>query len=332
MGTEGSHWSEGVQKLVVWLGGLLPFERVQEVVERAAGLYLSTTSIWRVIQKKGEGFRQLERSTGRWKRVQREHIRVGGRPPRMGCSMDGGMIHIRGEGWKELKVGAIFEVELRPEVEHRTGETIELAHAVSNSYVAHLGGPEVFGEKLWAEAQARGWEQAWETIVIGDGAPWIWNLTRTHFYDSKQVVDWYHATEHLAQVAHLLYGEDEPVVEAWLKKWKTTLYQGHAGWIAAMLTQEAAVHPQLAEGLLQEAHYFQQNQHRMAYMEMREEGWPIGSGTVESGCKQYKHRFTGPGMRWSREGAERLLPIRTAIMSQRFDAMWQLLSNSPPNY
>ena len=331
LGTEGRHWSEGLQKLVVWLSGLLPFARVQEVVERAAGLYVSTTSIWRVVQEKGEQFRKLEKRKGRWEQVCRERIRVDQKPPRLGCSMDGGMIHLRREGWKELKVGAILVVELRPEVEHRSGETIELAHAVANSYVAHLGGPEEFGDKLWTEAQARGWEQARETVVIGDGAAWIWNLTRTHFYDSKQVVDWYHAAEHLAQAAHLLYGEDQPAVDSWLKKWKTPLYQGHAGRIAAMLTQEAASRPSLAEELLQEARYFHQNQHRMPYMEMREEGWPIGSGTVESGCKQFKHRFTGPGMRWSREGAERLLPIRAAIMSQRFDAMWHLLSHSPPN-
>ena len=70
---------------------------------------------------------------------------------------------------------------------------------------------------------------------------------------------------------------------------------------------------------------------RMQYLEMREEGYPIGSGMVESEAKQYKARFAGPGMRWSRTGAERLLPIRTAIMSKRFDKMWALAYNSPPN-
>jgi hypothetical protein len=69
----------------------------------------------------------------------------------------------------------------------------------------------------------------------------------------------------------------------------------------------------------------------MNYLEMREEGWLIGSGSVESAAKQYKARFTGPGMRWSRPGAERLLPVRSAIMGGRFDEVWRIAYSSPLN-
>jgi len=68
----------------------------------------------------------------------------------------------------------------------------------------------------------------------------------------------------------------------------------------------------------------------MNYIEMREEGWPIGSGVVESGAKQFKARFSGPGMRWSRTGAENLLPIRAAVLSRRFDHTWAANKNLPP--
>ena len=67
------------------------------------------------------------------------------------------------------------------------------------------------------------------------------------------------------------------------------------------------------------------------YREMREDGWAIGSGMVESTAKQFKARFNGPGMRWSRSGAERLIPIRAAIMSRRSDELWRLAYNSPHN-
>ena len=69
----------------------------------------------------------------------------------------------------------------------------------------------------------------------------------------------------------------------------------------------------------------------MQYQELREDGWVIGSGMVESACKQFKARFTGPGMHWSRSGCERLIPVRAAIMSQRFDELWRRVYNSPPN-
>jgi hypothetical protein len=79
--------------------------------------------------------------------------------------------------------------------------------------VAHLGGPEVLGQKVWAEAHRRHGTQAWDTEVLGDGAPWIWNLADEHFYDSLRVVDGYPATDHLTHAAHALYGEDSSPVK-----------------------------------------------------------------------------------------------------------------------
>ena len=68
----------------------------------------------------------------------------------------------------------------------------------------------------------------------------------------------------------------------------------------------------------------------MRYLEYREEGWPIGSGSIESGCKQFQARFKGPGMRWTRQGAKRMLVLRSSIMSDYFDFHWDTLANSPP--
>jgi hypothetical protein len=249
----------------------------------------------------------------------------------MGVAMDGTMIHIRGEGWKELKVGSVFDVAVRPTRDRETGEWVDLAHAVNNSYTAHLGGPELFGQMVWAETHRRGWEQAADTEVVGDGASWIWNLAIDHFYDSLQVVDWYHGVEHLAQAARLLKGEKTLAAKRWLNARKTTLFAGHADRIALELLAAAQDQPDIAKELKKEAGYFHNHQRRMNYQEMREDGWAIGSGMVESAAKQFKARFTGSGMRWSRAGAERLIPVRAAIMSNRFDKVWHLAYNSPQN-
>ena len=69
----------------------------------------------------------------------------------------------------------------------------------------------------------------------------------------------------------------------------------------------------------------------MNYLEMRGEGWVIGSGMVESAAKQFKARFKGPGMCWSRDGAEGLLPVRSAVMSGRFEQLWQKAYRPPSN-
>lgn len=330
------HWSEGVTKLVVWLSGMMgSFERVAEVLGQVGEVAISDSTVWRLVAERGERIQAAEMVERAKANALPSRGDIGrdeiSSSKRMGVSMDGTMINIRREGWKELKVGCVFEVEERPTLDEASGEEIEMGHGANSSYLPHLGGPILFGQGLWAEAKRRGWERAWDTVVVADGAPWIWNLAAEHFYDSEQIVDWYHATEHLAKAAALLHGEGTTSSRYWYKSRKTTLFQGHADLIAQELAKAAKGKPQVAEDLVREAGYFKNNSRRMQYLERREEGYPIGSGTVESGAKQFKARFSGPGMRWSRAGAERLLPIRAAIMSRRFDKVWHLACNSPPN-
>ncbi len=151
------------------------------------------------------------------------------------------------------------------------------------------------------------------------------------FSTSRQVVDWYHAKLHLTQAATALHGEGTAAARRWLRDQETPLLQGHAERLAHKLLKLSQKHPHGAEALRREAGYFQENYRRMQYLELREEGFPIGSGMVESACKQFGARLAGSGMRWSRSDLERLLPIRAAIMSHRFDDLWQKTYHLPLN-
>ncbi len=329
-----SAWSEGVRKQGVWLGGLLPYERAAEVWERIGQVNIATSSIWREEQDFGSRLHALEEKEraesvilpGKW-----ENMPTVDKKKRMGVAMDGGMMFVFGEGWKEMKVGSVFEVQNKQGVDDHSGEPVAMPVATAMSYVAHLGGTEPFGVLLWSEARRRKWWRASETEVVGDGASWIWNQSALHFGDSLQVVDWYHAKEHLVAAAHSIHGEGTPQAQQWLKTHERLLYQGHARKIADQLLDMAHDHPNAAKNLATEAGYFNKHHRRMQYMQLRELGWVIGSGMVESGIKQYKDRFCGPGMRWSRTGAENLIPVRTAILSKRFDQRWEQIRNLPPN-
>lgn len=328
------HWSEGVVRQAVWLSGLVSFEQAEMILHEIGQINISRNSIWRQSQAWGAKLRALEQG----ERVRANALPVKWEPPsrsiepdrRLGVAMDGTMIHIRQEGWKELKVGTIFEVEVQPPGAEGSDDQSERAHAVNSSYATHLGGPEIFGELVWTEARRRRWEQTHDTMAMGDGATWIWNVVGLHFAGSQQLVDWYHAKQHLVAAAHCYKGENPSAFQRWLNSRETRLYQGHAERIANELDQAASEKPEVAEQLRREAGYFRQNQHRMNYLEMRENDWPIGSGMVESAGKQFKARFCGPGMRWSRSGAENLLPIRAAVLSKRFDEVWNKARNSPP--
>jgi hypothetical protein len=325
--------SDGVMCEAVWLSGVVPsYEMVEEILRRIGGIAVSRTTIWRCTQAAGEKFCRLEaverkRATAlpeQWQPPSRAVVA----DQRMGVALDGALVNIRQEGWKEVKIGTVFEVALAPTPDPNTGELVEFAHAAHNSYVAHLGGPEIIGEMTWSEARRRGWEQVQDSQVLGDGAVWIWNQAALHFGTSRQVVDWYHAKQHLTAAARLLKKAGSAAFSRWLTSRTTLLYQGHAQRIAAELDKAAA--SQAADALAAEATFFHNHHLRMNYLEMREENWPIGSGMVESAAKQFKARFSGPGMRWSRTGAENLLPIRAAVLSNRFHDRWATAKNLPP--
>jgi hypothetical protein len=154
---------------------------------------------------------------------------------------------------------------------------------------------------------------AQDSCVCADGAAWIWNIADEYFPVSRQIVDWFHATQHLSQAAQSRYPNDDNQRQRWLKIQRDHLYLGHLEAVIANLEQA---------GLSVETHYFHQHQRRMQYLEFREEGYPIGSGTVESGVKQFKQRLTGAGMRWKAQAAEQMILLRALVLDGDFDTLW----------
>ena len=227
--------------------------------------------------------------------------------------MDGGMVNIRQEGWRELKVGAVFDIEQHWERDAHTQQLEPRAHATQVKYSAVLGSKDHFAPALWALAVHQQVPTAKELCVCADGAAWIWNVADEYFPVSRQIVDWFHATQHLSQAAQSRYPDDESQRHRWLKVQRDRLYLGQVDAVMTALDQA---------GLSAEAHYFREHQRRMQYLEFREEGYPIGSGTVESGVKQFKQRLTGAGMRWNAPAAEQMILLRAAVLDGDFDALW----------
>lgn len=324
-------WSESVSELAVWVGGQVSFEVASELLERVGGLKLSAASIWREVQEWGQELLELEEEERQRANATpgREEI-IPGTPvsqQRKGAAIDGWMVNIREEGWKEVKLGTVFDVALGEELDPLTQEMVEVGQAANCTYVAHLGGPERFGEALWAEALRRDVHAAYDKVCLGDGAAWIWNLCLDYFPEAEQIVDWYHAKDHLCTAVGLAYAHQPERVNRQLKGYETALYLGRASSIAAWLEEQAQCQAGAVEELHQQATYFRNNQRRMQYLDYRENLWPIGSGMVESGCKQFQMRLKGPGMRWSRPGAERMLALHASIRSRRFDARWSQLQS-----
>jgi hypothetical protein len=301
---------------MVWLSGVVPsYEQAEEVFARIGHRHVPRMSVWRQAQAHGERMGAYLEHQQALVSVERVVLPPPGldHEQRKGVSMDGGMVNIRDEGWKEFKVGAVYDVAQRPEADPVTGELVEQAHGVNITYSTVLGSVEQFAPALWVEAVNHQVPQAADSSVTADGAEWIWNLTDDYFPDSVQIVDWYHACEHLSDAASALYPDDQQTAQSWYKRKRDALFKGNLHLITRPLDEA---------GLNDHSRYFHTHKRRMQYQEFREEGYPIGSGTVESGIKQIKGRLTGPGMRWSRPGAEHMLVIRSAVIGETFDALW----------
>jgi hypothetical protein len=300
---------------MVWLSGLLPYEQAAEVFERIGHRVIPRMSLWRQAQQHGERLRAYQEHQQAMVSVERvelpdsraDHHR------QKGLSLDGGMMNIRGEGWKEFKTGVVFDVEPRAVLDQVLNEALDLAHGVKMAYTAVLGSVPQFVPAFWALAVAHDVPQAADSSVTADGAEWIWPVADDLFPDSTQIVDWYHATQHLTQAAQALFPDQPEPAERWYALQRTALFRGEIWKITQPLDQA---------GLTDHSRYFHTHQRRMQYQTFRDQGYPIGSGTVESGIKQFKARLTGPGMRWSRPAAERMLVVRAAILSHNFDRLW----------
>lgn len=300
---------------MVWLSIQVSYEAGSEVFKRIGHRHIPAVSIWRQTQKHGQRIEQAAQQAALRTPMERTVLpqQRQSQQKRKGISLDGGMVNIRGEGWKEFKVGTIFEIEQRWECDPKTGELIQNPHGVEMVYTALLGSAGEFAPALWRLALEQHIPLTDDSSVTADGAEWIWNLTMDLFPDSLQIVDWFHACQHLSQAASALFPDDPEQAKRWYTQRQNDLFQGAAASIALEL--ECA-------DLSDHAQYFRTHQRRMQYQEFREDGYPIGSGTVESAIKQFKSRLTGAGVRWSRPAARQMLLLRAAALDHSFDARW----------
>jgi hypothetical protein len=315
-----SVYSPELAKQLVWLAATRAYPDAAETFARIARRVLPVSSIWDETQRHGQRFQDYVEQQQAQVGVERVVLPPAGqdhdRP--LGVSLAGGKMYIRGEEWKAFKVGTVYDLVATPELDRETGEWVDDVHGVNMDYRAVLGSVETFAPALWALAVAHQVPQAADVSVTAAGADWIWNLADDLFPDSVQIVDWYHATEYLAHAAEALYPGDAPAAHGWQQRRRDDLYLGQTHDISEPLQRA---------GLAAQAEYFRKHTRRMQYQAFQERDCPLGSGTLESGIKRFKHRLTGPGMRWSRPAAERMLVLRAAVMSGTFDELWALARN-----
>ena len=235
------------------------------------------------------------------------------RPTRLYITMDGVLAHLHERGWSEIKVGCCYQTRSRPD--RTRPERLEI-RAHSASYLIALEEAQTFGWQLWAEALRRGVLSSDEVVVLGDGAHWIWNIATTHFPYATQILDWYHASEYVWHAASAIWGAAGAQRVPWAHDQLDALWAGQVDAVLTELTQWQ----ERGEAVAAALSYYTTHQGRMDYPSYRARGLQIGSGSVESACKQLvSARLKQAGMIWDAPGAEAVAAVRAWLKSARWE-------------
>ena len=203
---------------------------------------------------------------------------------------------------------------------------------LSRGYVTTRWGIDALRSQLYAEAVRRGLHHARQVLIIADGAVWIWNLADDRFAQARQQLDLFHAKQHLWAVAHELHGSGSAEAAAWVQPLLNQLEKGRAQQVIRKLEEMLSDAPSTqAQMVKREMEYFKTNQHRMNYPLAKKNGEPLGSGAIESTCRQYQCRFKRPGQFWSTHGDEAIMCLETFWRNGRWNQLFPHVGDFDPS-
>jgi hypothetical protein len=307
-------WTVGVQEAVSLLGCECSFAVVADLLGRLFGLSISVPTVEQLAEDAGQRAARLDP----------------GDPPDPPVPVDTLILAVDGclapqrDGWHEVKLGTIYAKGSRCRGPSGRGKL------AAKEYVGTLDDATAFGQLLWERATAWGVDEAHRVVVMGDGAVWIWNLAALHFPGATEIVDFYHAVEHLWALGEALWGDRQTSVatRSWVRRYRHRLLSGRVDLVLAAaargVSQQAGRLSQDRQKVIRlNVGYFRRNASRMRYGRFRQMGLPIGTGAVEGACKHVvQSRFKRAGMRWSPDGLERMLALRLTRLNNRWEQLW----------
>jgi hypothetical protein len=324
--------SPGVRRMKAGVGYESPFDHGRRLMKDLAGLDVTTKSVERTAEAVGADIagRQQQRID---RAIQLDLPVVIGKPvPILYAEMDGtGVPVVKKETLgrkgktagqpahtREEKLGCVFTQTKCDE------EGYALRDPDSTTYVGAIETAEEFGKRLYLEAWDRGWSRAEKKVVIGDGAEWIWNLADQHFPGAIQIVDLFHARQHLWELARKLHPNEEASQKRWMEVHQQLLDEGKMKKLTVALRAISTDNSELADKIRIEADYFHRNALRMRYPKFRRQHLFVGSGVIEAGCKTViGKRLKQSGMFWTVQGANSIIALRCCQLNNRFEDYWE---------
>jgi hypothetical protein len=329
---ENAGVSPGVSRMQAVVGQEAPFDHGRQQMKLLADLEVTTKAVERTAEAIGEDIAVREQQEIQ-RAVQLDLPMVVGEPiPILYIQMDGTGVPVvkketagrqgKTDGQpahtREVKLGCVFTQTRWDE------EGYPIRDPDSTTYTGAIETAEEFGKRIYLEAWKRGWSRAEKKVVMGDGAEWIWNLAEPYFPGAVQIVDLYHARQHLWELARKLYPNDEGNQKTWIKfHQRRFLDKGKIEKLVGALRSIVSTHTEVAEKIRTEADYFERNAQRMRYPKYRRQHLFVGSGVIEAGCKTViGSRLKQSGMFWTLRGANAIIALRCCHLNGRFEDYW----------
>jgi hypothetical protein len=240
--------------------------------------------------------------------------------------MDGWQARYRGPGWgkkktkqkrvewHEVRVGIFY---LHEQAGRTAGDRGILSDKVA---ICWQGEPAELGRRLHTEALGRGLGRAEHILVVGDGAAWIWNVKQDRWATAEEILDFYHASEHVWELGRALLGEHQ--AKEWVEARLHELRHGAEEEFLAQIAELKAPRGERGKTVREQKTYFANQSERMNYQEVADRGWPIGSGAVESACSGEQNRLKRRGQFWTQKGLGNLAALIGARENDHWDELW----------
>jgi hypothetical protein len=324
--------SPGVQRQVARLGAKETFHEVACDMEELAGIRLSRKDAERIAEGAGEDM-------ARWEKAGRDKLRTLEVPLDMPKTIETLYIEFDGTGvpmtrketegrkgkqedgsakTREAKLGCIFTQTKLDDEEYPVRDP------ASTTFTGAIEPATAFGSRIYCEAVRRGLFAARRVVALTDGAEWIRNIVQLHFPKATHIIDLYHAREHLVGLCKLLFDRDIRKLNRYKDLWWEKLDEGAIEMIVEEATGFLPRDPKAGKDARREIAYFQTNKERMRYKKFRDQGYFVGSGVIEAGCKTViGKRLKQSGMEWTVRGANAIIALRCITESGRLEDYWE---------
>jgi hypothetical protein len=319
LGQSGREVSPGVERALALLSAHLPFPKAEQMLAEVTAVRLSARQIETIAESLGAEAEQRQQQEQQQAASQGLLEIRGPQPPAPRTfivEMDGVQLGLQDGRWQEVKCGVVYELSQRVEIQSGRWELLQRYRCALRGEVGE------FRQRLWALCLRAGLRQQDRIVVLGDGAEWIDQTAAWLFPNALRILDYYHASERVWAVAKARWGEATTVAQGWAHSKLSQLKRGQVKKVMAAIRGLKMSNEEGERVRGAAINYMRVRQAQMCYGEYQEAGLPIGSGAVESTCKQMvTARCKQAGMRWSEVGADAILALRSFVLNERLDEL-----------